>query len=89
MSHPTINAAAAAIGINRTTLIEQLHRLETDVGTTLYHRATSDGQPQRPTDRGHDLLTALSRADVQPLRTQRTRLPRLPTRLPVTPKSAR
>src|SRR5512132_3790052 len=30
MSHATINSAAAAIGIDRATLIEQLHRLETD-----------------------------------------------------------
>jgi hypothetical protein len=30
MSHATINSAAAAIGIDRATLIEQLHHLETD-----------------------------------------------------------
>jgi DNA-binding transcriptional LysR family regulator len=76
MRHPTINSAAAAIGIDRATLIEQLHRLETDLGTSLYHRATSDGQPHQPTSHGRDLLAALNRADVQPLRAKRARLPR-------------
>jgi hypothetical protein len=47
MAHPTINAAANTIGVDRTTLIEQLRRLETDLGQPLYHRATADGGPQR------------------------------------------
>ena len=76
MNHPIISAAATAIGINRTTLIEQLHRLETDIGEALYHRATGDGQTQRPTDRGTTLLAAFNRSDVQDLHTQHARLPR-------------
>jgi hypothetical protein len=74
MNHPTI--AAAAIGINRTTLIEQLHRLETDIGEALYHHATGDGKTQRPTDRGTALLAAFNRSDVQNRHTQYARLPR-------------
>ncbi len=62
MTQPTITAAATAIGVNRTTLIEQLHRLETDVGASLYHRATAAGQPQRPTRQGAALLHILSQA---------------------------
>ena len=78
MQHTTITRAATAIGINRTTLIEQLHRLETDIGAALYHRATADGQAHKPTDCGTSLLHAFARADVQTLYAARTRLPRMP-----------
>jgi DNA-binding transcriptional LysR family regulator len=82
MAHPTITDAATAIGVNRTTLIDQLHRLETDLGEALYHRATSDGQPQHPTNRGTTLLAAFDRSDVQALHAQRARLPRIPAQPP-------
>ncbi len=52
MSYPTLTDAAAALGINIATLIEQLQRLEHDVGTTLFHRTTPASEPQRPTRRG-------------------------------------
>jgi DNA-binding transcriptional LysR family regulator len=77
MACNSITEAAATIGINRTTLIEQLHRLESDLGTALFHRATADGQPHRPTRRGTALLQALARPDIQALRTTRARLPRV------------
>lgn len=63
MTYPTLTKAAAAIGINRTTLIEQLHHLENDVGTTFFHRAGSNGQPHRPTRRGTALLQTLARVE--------------------------
>jgi DNA-binding transcriptional LysR family regulator len=77
MAHPTINAAARTIGVNRTTLIEQLHRLETDLGQQLYHRATADGQPQHPTAPGTALLDIFAEPDIQKLRAARARLPRI------------
>ena len=75
MAHPTIDAAARTIGINRATLIEQLHRLETDLGQQLYHRATADGQPQHPTTPGATLLDILADPNIQKLRATRARLP--------------
>jgi DNA-binding transcriptional LysR family regulator len=77
MTHPTITDAAAALGIERTTLLEQLHRLETHVGANLYHRATAQGQAHRPTPRGAKLLNILAQPDVQDLRAARARLPRV------------
>jgi DNA-binding transcriptional LysR family regulator len=77
MAHPTIDAAAITIGISRTTLIEQLHRLETDLGQQLYHRATATGQPQRPTTLGTTLLNIVAQPDIQALRTARARLPQI------------
>jgi hypothetical protein len=51
--------------------VRQLHRLETDIGAQLYHRAAHGGptihEPQRPTPRGAALLKALNRADVRAL----------------------
>ena len=76
MAHPTITEAATTLHINRTTLLEQLHRLEADVGTALYYRATAQGQPHRPTRRGAGLLDALDHPDIQPVRAARTRLPK-------------
>jgi len=76
MTYPTLTEAAVAIGINRTTLIGQLHRLEIDLGEPLYHRATPEGQTQRPTRRGQALLQSLAQPDIQPLRVTRARLPR-------------
>lgn len=76
MNHPTIAATATAIGIDRTTLIDQLHRLEADLGEALYHRATRDGHTQHPTSRGTALLAVFNRSDVQDLHSHRARLPR-------------
>jgi DNA-binding transcriptional LysR family regulator len=76
MAHATVDAAAGTMGINRATLIGQLHRLETDLDQQLYHRATADGQPQHPTTAGTALLNILVEPDIQALRAARARLPR-------------
>lgn len=60
----TIDAAADHLSVNQATLVRQLQRLETDIGTALYHRATS-AQPMRPTRRGTALLHALDHPDAQ------------------------
>lgn len=77
MTHPSIDAAAATIGISRTTLIQQLHRLETDLSQQLYHRAPAAGVPQRPTTPGATLLNILDQPNIQQLRATRARLPRI------------
>jgi DNA-binding transcriptional LysR family regulator len=64
MTFPTINAAADHLGIDQSTLVRQLQRLETDIGATLYHRATV-AQPLRPNRRGAALLRALDHPDAQ------------------------
>jgi hypothetical protein len=40
MTFPTLKAAAEHLGAHPTTLVTQFQRLERDVGTPLYHRAT-------------------------------------------------
>ncbi|WP_460494783.1 hypothetical protein [Dactylosporangium cerinum] len=72
-----MDAAARTIGINRATLIEQLHRLETDLGQQLYHRASSAGRRQRPIALGTTLLNLVVQPDIQALRETRARLPRI------------
>ena len=64
IAFPTIQAAANALAISQATLVRQLQRLETDIGTTLYHRATI-AQQLRPTRRGAALLHALDHPDAQ------------------------
>jgi DNA-binding transcriptional LysR family regulator len=80
MAHNSVTEAAQAVGITRTTLIEQLHRLESDLDAALFHRATADGRPHRPTRHGTALLHALATPYIQPLRTARARLPRIAAR---------
>ncbi|WP_442788780.1 LysR family transcriptional regulator [Dactylosporangium sp. NBC_01737] len=84
MAHPTINAAANTIGVNRTTLIEQLRRLETDLGQPLYHRATADGEPHRPTKLGTTLLQTLAQPDIHALHGSRASPPDLHRHHPAT-----
>jgi hypothetical protein len=60
MTYPTLTDAAAAIGVDQATLIEQMRRLERDIGTRLFHRATPASEPQRPTQRGNALLRVLA-----------------------------
>ena len=66
MAHPTINAAAAHLGVDQATLIRQFARLERDIGGPIYHRSTRR-EPIRPTRRGTVLLKALQRPDVAEL----------------------
>jgi hypothetical protein len=72
MGSPTIQAPADHLGADQATLVRQLHRLETDIGAQLYHRAAhadpTIDEPQRPTPpRLPRLLKALNRADVRAL----------------------
>lgn len=64
MTFPTIDTAANHLGIDQSTLVRQLQRLETDIGATLYHRATTT-QDLHPTRRGTALLRALDHPDAQ------------------------
>ncbi len=66
MSFPTLRSAAAHLRIYQNTLVVQFQRLEKDIGTTLYHRATP-AAPQRPTRRGRKLLRDLQQDAVKAL----------------------
>jgi hypothetical protein len=66
MTFPTIRAAANHLGIYQSALVRQLQRLERDLATQLYQRATPT-QAMRPTRRGTTLLNALARPDVHTL----------------------
>jgi DNA-binding transcriptional LysR family regulator len=77
MAHPTNDDAARTIGISRAALTAQLHRLETDVGQQLYHRATAEGKPQRPTSPGTELLDLFAQPEIQALHAARARLLRI------------
>ncbi len=64
VAFPTIDAAAEHLRISQATLVRQPQRLEADIDTALYHRATI-AQPMRPTRRGTALLRALDHPDAQ------------------------
>lgn len=61
MQHPTLGAAAHHLNTTEPVLSQQLHRLETQFGTALYHRAQR-GHPMRPTPFGQQVITALTGA---------------------------
>ena len=65
MTYPTITETAHALGVSNATLTEQLQRLERDVGTPLFHRATPASQPQHPTQRGTELLAAYTQSGLR------------------------
>jgi hypothetical protein len=69
MSFPTIEQAAAYLGAHQSALVKQLQRLETDIGTQLFHRSTQS-RPARPTRRGTTLLKKLARPDIRSLISQ-------------------
>jgi hypothetical protein len=81
MANPTINAAAAHLGVDQATLIRQFRRLENDSGGPLYHRSTS-GQPLRPTRRGKALLETLQQPRIAELMRQSARTSAPPHRPP-------
>lgn len=64
MSFATIDTAANHLGVDQSTLVRQLQRLEADIGRTIYHRATTT-QDMRSTQRGAALLRALDHPDAQ------------------------
>jgi hypothetical protein len=59
MAYPTLTEAAHALGVSAATLIEQLQRLERDVGTQLFRRATPATTPHRPRHRTPGRLHAV------------------------------
>jgi len=79
MQYQAIGQAAAALGIQTSSLISQFSRLERDAGQQLYHRGTP-GTPMRPTGAGTQLLDALSQDDAAALVNQLARAPASPRR---------
>ncbi|MGI5243201.1 TniQ family protein [Dactylosporangium sp. CA-139066] len=65
--HPSINAAAQALGLHQQNLFHQLDRLEHDIGAALIHRTTNRYQPMTLTPRGRRLLDHLARPDIRQL----------------------
>ncbi len=59
MQFPSIQSAAAYIGVNTTTLLNQFQRLERDLGGPLYQPYVTPN-PQQPTPLGQALLDDLS-----------------------------
>ena len=57
LSHDTMRKAAQALGINQSTLVTQINRLEKDLGQPLIERAQR-GQPMRPTAFGTKIVAA-------------------------------
>jgi DNA-binding transcriptional LysR family regulator len=64
MTFRTIEAAAAHLGAHQSVLVNQLQRLERDIGAKLFQRSTPR-RPMRPTRRGTALLDALARPEVR------------------------
>lgn len=64
MSFPTLKTAADHLGIHARTLVVQFQRLEEDIGTELFHRATP-GRPQQLTRRGRKLLDYLTKDHIR------------------------
>lgn len=56
--HPTIGAAATALGLNPSTLVKQINRLERDLGGQLLTRAER-GQPMLLTPLGRKVIAAI------------------------------
>jgi hypothetical protein len=75
INHPSLNLAATAIDVETSTLVQQVHRLEHDIGTTLLDRATPT-TPMRPTKRGAALLADLQRPDIAALIEKHGQAPR-------------
>jgi hypothetical protein len=69
MQFPSLGSAASHLGAHINTLIQQFHRLESDIGGQLFHRG-APGQPQQPTERGRALLQALEQDEIHALITE-------------------
>jgi hypothetical protein len=57
--HPTLTVAAKKLGVHQFTLVNQINRIERELGTTLLVRAER-GRPMQLTDDGARVLTAIS-----------------------------
>jgi len=60
--HPTLTAAAQTIGVNQITLVNQVSRIEHDLGMKLLRRAER-GRPMELTEDGRRVLAALREYD--------------------------
>lgn len=67
MTHPSMNAAAAALGLHTQNLNLQIQRLETDIGAAILKRAPHRYESMTATTRGKRLLIDLTRPDVAEL----------------------
>jgi hypothetical protein len=67
MTHPSINAAAAALGLHTQNLNLQIQRLETDIGAPILRRAPHRYASMAPTRRGQRLLDHLARPAIRQL----------------------
>jgi hypothetical protein len=60
--HPTLTVAAETIGLNQFTLVNQINRIERDLGMKLLRRAER-GRPMELTEDGRRVLAALRQCD--------------------------
>lgn len=67
MAYPSMNAAAAALGLHTQNLNLQIERLETDIGAPILQRAPHRYAPMAPTRRGQRLLDHLAKPDIHEL----------------------
>jgi DNA-binding transcriptional LysR family regulator len=67
MAYPSINAAAAALGLHTQNLNQQIQRLETDIGAPIVQRAAHRCAPMVATRRGQRLLDHLAQPAVRDL----------------------
>ncbi|WP_173161214.1 helix-turn-helix domain-containing protein [Phytohabitans suffuscus] len=67
MTHPSMNTAAAALGLHTQNLNLQIRRLETDIGATILQRAPHRYAPMTPTRRGQRLLEHLDQPTIREL----------------------
>jgi hypothetical protein len=66
-AYPSVNTAAAALGLHQQNLILQLDRLEADIGAALIHRTSHRYQPMTLTERGRLLLDQLDQPNIRGL----------------------
>lgn len=67
MTYPSMNSAAAVLGLHMQNLHLQLQRLETDLGARLLHRAPHRYAPMTPTRRGQRLIDDLNQPHIAEL----------------------
>jgi DNA-binding transcriptional LysR family regulator len=70
MAHPSMNVAAAALGLHTQNLNLQIRRLETDIGAPILRRAQHRYAPMVPTRRGQRVLDHLAQPGIRELLTR-------------------
>ena len=66
ITYPSLNTAAKGLGTHLTTLLNQVQRLEADIGKPLLHRGRPY-RPMSPTEHGQHLLGLLQQPQVATL----------------------